>query len=236
MSDGHEQGVALVAAAMAMMLLLALGATLILVTSSETAIAGNYRTGGEVLYAADAVVQRVIAEIKGVADWNALLDGSSRSSFVDGAPSGTRRLSDGSTIDLAHVVNLANCAKRTTCSDAETAATTQARPWGANNPRWQLYAYGRLDDLAAGEPLASPYYVVAMVADDGSENDGEPRRDGVPFGALPNPGKDVMLVRGEALGPRGAQRAVEVVLSRYRKDELDLLSPPGIRVHVWRKF
>ncbi len=228
-----ERGVALVAASMAMMLLLALGASLIIVTSSETAIAGNYRIGGEALYAADAVVQRAIAEIRTVADWNTLLDGSQSSSFADGAASGTRRLADGSTIDLGEIVNRANCGRAAACSSADMVATTQARPWGPNNPRWRPYAYGMLDAVS-GDPQGSPYYVMALVADDGAENDGDPQRDGVTTGGLPNMGKDVILVRGQAFGPRGAHHALEAVVSRYRKDELDPSLPFRLRVNVWR--
>ena len=50
----REDGVALIVALMATMLMTALGVALILTTSSETMITANYRNGQEALYAADA--------------------------------------------------------------------------------------------------------------------------------------------------------------------------------------
>src|SRR3954470_12224397 len=100
---------------MAMMLLLALGATLILVTSSETAISANFKTGGEALYAASAVVERTIAELRDAGDWSLVLNGTIGGAFTDGPPNGVRRLSDGSTVDLAATLNLSSCGRRTAC-------------------------------------------------------------------------------------------------------------------------
>jgi Tfp pilus assembly protein PilX len=51
---GNEDGTALIIALMSMMLLTALAATVIMVTNTETKIAGNYRNSQEALYAADA--------------------------------------------------------------------------------------------------------------------------------------------------------------------------------------
>jgi Tfp pilus assembly protein PilX len=103
----REDGIALIVAMMAMLLMTALGVALVLTTSSETMIASNFRNSHEALYAADAVVERAMDDILTVADWNKLLDGSTQSAFVDGAPGGTRNLPDGSTIDLAQALNLA---------------------------------------------------------------------------------------------------------------------------------
>ena len=50
----REDGMAVIVALMAMMLMTALGLSLVLTTSSETMISGNFRAGGEALYAADA--------------------------------------------------------------------------------------------------------------------------------------------------------------------------------------
>jgi hypothetical protein len=216
------------AALMAMLLLATLGAALVLTTSSETIIAGNFRTGGEGLYAADAALERIVDDLLPVTDWNSLLSGTSRSAFVDGAPDGPRTLSDGSTIDLTEALNLANCRKTTACSAADMDLVTDERPWGSNNPRWQLYGYGRLNDLMPGAPASSPFYVVVMVGDDPSELDRDPVRDGVtPCGnAGPikgpgdppawscNPGSGVIAVRAESFGPRGAHKVIEMTVAR----------------------
>src|SRR3990172_4205172 len=208
---GRENGVALIIVLMAIVLLTALGVTLTLATSLETTIAGNFRENQEAFYAADAIVERAVDEIATTGDWNALLDGSVRSSFIDGPPSGVRTLSDGSIVDLALVANMANCRKTTICSANEMDLITAERPWAANNPRWQLYAYGNLRDLLPSGVIDSSYYVVAMVADDASENDNDPLRDSADPG---NPGAGVLVLRVDAFGPRGARKTGEATVAR----------------------
>src|SRR5213080_5008630 len=137
----REDGIALIVALMAMMLMTALGAALILTTTGETMIAANFRNGQEALYAADAALERAMDDILTVPDWNNLLNGSTQSAFIDGSPSGTRTLPDGTQIDLSQLLNLANCGKVTSCSPSDlTTNLTGSRPWGANNPVWNLYA------------------------------------------------------------------------------------------------
>ena len=79
-----ERGVALVIAMMTMTLMLSLGSALILLSSSEVAIAANFRASHEALYAADAVVERTIADLKAAPDWTAVLNGTAQATFVDG--------------------------------------------------------------------------------------------------------------------------------------------------------
>jgi len=181
MTIRSEKGIAMVIAMMAMLLMSALGVALILTTTSETNIAGNFRNSQEALYAADAAVERAMEDILTVPDWNKLLDGSTQSAFVDGAPSGQRNLRDGSTIDLTQAINMANCQKVSDCSVADMNTSTSERPWATNNPRWKLYAYSNLRDmLPASDSINSDFYVTVMVADDPSESDGDPTKDGAP--------------------------------------------------------
>ena len=214
----RENGVAMVVAMMALLLMTALGAALILTTSSESMISSNYRSSVEGLYAADAIVERAMDDLLTVGNWNMLLNGSVRSAFVDGAAAGPRTMSDGSTIDLTEVVNFANCGKRSACKASDlTGNATGDRPWAANNPVWQLYAYGLLADMSP-KTIDSPFYVILMVADDPSENDGLPLQDGL---VDENPGAGVLALRAEAFGPRGAHKAIEVTVSRTDTMELE---------------
>ena len=139
-----------------------------------------------------------------------MLGGVVLSPFVDGAPGGTRRLDDGSTLDLGQVVNLANCQKATICSDVDMNAITEDRPWGANNPRWRIFACGRLRDMLPGGAIDSRFYVIAMIGDDPAEDDNDPMRDGAP----PNPGAGIFAIRAEAFGPIGAHHIVELTVVR----------------------
>ena len=235
---GSERGVALVIALMSMTLMLSLGGALILLSSSETAIAANFRAAHEATYAADAVMERTIADLGRVPDWTTVLDGSAQSFFIDGASQGVRTLVDGSTIDLAEITNLANCQKSTACSAADLAAITTERPWGANNPRWTPYAYGALSDMLGIQSIHSGFYVVSFVGDDPSENDGDPTLDGFSVGGSANPGRGLVVVRAEAFGPRNAHRVLQATVAQV---ELPPTAPgepisTELRVLSWRQL
>lgn len=222
MDPRREDGIALLFAIMAMLLMMALGVALVLTTSTETIIAANFRNSAEGLYAADAALERAIDDLLTVSDWNPLLGGLVRSSFVDGAPGGSRTLVDHALLDLVQTTSFANCQKTTPCSTAAMAAVTPERPWGANNPRWQLYAYGPLGGITPAGTVSSSYYVIVMVGDDPSENDDNPLRDGVDES---NPGTGVLAVRAEAFGPRGAHKVIESTVAR---------TDTGVRMRSWR--
>jgi hypothetical protein len=207
-----ENGIAMLVAMMALLLMSALGVAVILTSSSETIIAAHFRNSLEARYAADAMIERALDDVAGVADWNTLIGGLTQSALIDGAPTGLRTLGDGSTIDLAQVVNLANCQKTTACSVADMNAIAADRPWGANNPQWKPYAYGPLRDmLPASSTLDSPYYVLLLIGDDPSETDNDPTTDDV---GVTNPGWDVIAMRSEAFGPHGAHKVIEVTAGR----------------------
>lgn len=237
MDRRNERGIALIVALMAMMLMAALGAALVMTTMSETAISGNYSRANEGLYAADAAMERALDDLLTVPDWNKLLNGTTQSAFVDGPPSGARTLPDGSTIDIGQALNMANCGKVTACSPADLTAYTPTRPWGANNPVWQAYAYGPLNTIIPTGTVNSQFYVMVMVADDPSETDNNPQLDGVvactggedwsgysagvPASAPCNPGTGVMSLRAEAFGPRGAHKIIEMTVSRTDTTNLE---------------
>ena len=216
----REDGVAMVVAVMAVLLLTALGTALILSSSAETMIAASFRHGIEARYAAAAMLERGMDDLTAVEDWSLVTGGLLRSPWVDGAPTGVRRLSDGSTIDLTQVVNVANCQKSTACSPAELAATTEDRPWGANNPQWRLYAYGPVRDMLGPGTVDSPYYVVLLAGN--------------------GPAASLLAVRAEAFGPRGAHAVVEATAggagaSSGEWDYNGHSGDDGVRVFSWRE-
>lgn len=225
-----EDGIALIVALMAMMLLMALGLTLVMTTMTETKISANYSQGTEALYAADAAVERVMDDILTVPDWNEILKGNIRSPFIDGSPSGVKTLPDGSTLDLTKATNMLDCGKANGCSDADLNTFTDDRPWGLNNPRWQLYAYGPVTDMLPTDTINSKDYVIVWIADDPSETDNDPTMDGQPGvncdasndpGCSTNPGLGVLAMHAEAYGPGGAKRVIEVTLARTDTTEIE---------------
>jgi hypothetical protein len=217
-----ERGAALVLAIMTLLLMTALGTALVVTTISETMIAANFGAATAAFYAADAAIERAFGDLRAAPDWNLALGGASQSAFADGPPNGLRTLADGTVLDLTKIVNVANCNREDACNESEMDAVSADRPWGANNPRWRLYAYGRLSEMVPVVSIASPFYVLAMVADDPSENDGDPGVDGDGEG---NPGAGVILLRAEAFGPRGAHRVVEATIARQ----------PAVRLLSWRE-
>jgi hypothetical protein len=254
-----ERGVALVIALLAVVVMVAIGSALMLTAATELRITRNFRNSTEGLYAADALLERVVDDLRGVADWNQLLAGNARSTFVDGDPNGTRVLADGKSIDLGRIRNDLNCRNVSGCSDAAEDAITAERPWGANNPRWQPFAWGYLNALLPGVATDSSFYVVAFVADDPSDCDDDPLVDGgaavsCPAAAKENPGKGVLSVRAEAFGPFGAHRAIELTVAHAQNgtDNAELMpidaaaenydnkmgpnpGQAGVRILSWRE-
>jgi hypothetical protein len=206
-----------------------LALALVLMSALETRAAFNFRAASETLFAADAGIERALLDLTGAADWSAVLDGSVGSTFDDG-PGVVRTLTDGRTLNLLEIVNLTTCGHAAACSPAEMDAITLIRPWGPNNPRWRLYLHGTVASLAPGVISRSACYLVVLVADDPSENDNDPLRDGVP-GA--NPGTGVLLVRAEAFGPTGAHKVIEATVVRTSGAG----GPPGsVRLLAWREI
>ena len=237
---GGERGIALVVALLSMLLLTALGMSLMLTTTTETMITGNYRDGVEAMYAADAGIERTMQDVLTVPDWNAMLaspDGISAgvtSSFY--ASSNLQpTLADGRVLDLVKATNAANCPQisppsSTPCSLSQMTLSTQERPWGTNNPRWRVYAHGPVSEFVPTDTVNSDFYLVVWVADDPSESDCNPLRDGDPpqdcnsdgtVDAPKNSGAGVIQLRAEAFGPGGAHRTIETTLARTDNTEIE---------------
>jgi hypothetical protein len=195
----NQQGTALIIALMAMMLLTALGATVVMVTRTETAIANNYRNSQEALYAADAAIDRVVQDLLMVPRWNDMLAGTTTSSFMDGSASSSKTLPGGGTLTL-------------TSATAELQSVTDtANAWGANNPQWKLFAWGPLSEVASNITIDSPMYVAVWVADDPAETDNDPLSDS----------NGVLTLHAEAIGPAGTRKTIEVTVARTSGTEIE---------------
>ncbi len=204
----HEGGSALVVVLLGMTLLLALTAAAVLLASSDVLAASRQRDARIALAAAEAAIERAASDLVDAPDWNLVLSGAITSSRVDGPASTSRVPLGGRTLTPDQVANLATCGTAGACSAAACASVTAERPWGPNNPRWRPYAYGPVDSATAGQAAT---YVVVLVGDDPSENDGDPGRDGVASG---NPGAGIILLRAEAFGPSDTRRVVEAAVAR----------------------
>ena len=192
-----DRGSAVIVALIATVLLSALGLGLIMMTTTEGAIASNYRAGNQTLYAADAAIERVMSDILLTPSWNDILSGQVKSGFLDDTLT--------PTLPSAQQVSL------TALTADIQAASDATAPWGSNNPQWRLFAYGRLSDMAAFNMLNSAEYVVVWVSDDPSEIDGNPSADS----------NGVITVLAQALGPQGTYRTVEVTVAKTDTTEVE---------------
>jgi hypothetical protein len=185
-----ERGSALLLVLIAAALLSALGAGLVMMGSTEATIAANYRTTAETRYAVEAAAERAIEDLVKIAPWSGALSGAIPSTFVDGTT--TPVLASNQRIDLAAVT--ADVQRQ---SDA-------GGSWGANSPRWRLFAYGPLSSVTGSGGVQSSAYLATWIADDPAETDGDPVVDGN--------GRITLLAK--AFGLFGSVRSVAVTLSR----------------------
>lgn len=207
----RDDGSALVVALMSLLLLTALGLALAMTAATETYISSHFRDGQQALGVADAVLERSMQDLLTIPDWNKVLSGETTSSFVDGPSTGTRTTPYGGTVNLDEIANLASCGVASGCSASQIATNAPDRTWGANNPRWRVFAHGPASDLVSGGDIDMPYYIVVLVGDDPSETDGNPLIDGT---AATNPGKGILSLRIEAFGPGGTHRVLETTVAR----------------------
>ncbi len=214
--SGSDRGVALILVLLARMAISAVATSLAVLVSTESRVAANYRDGIETLYGAEAALHRVVPDLAAEVDLDGVLSGAVVSSWIDGPP-GRRRLPDGTFADLHTLTAIVNCGQ-SVCSDADLDERREERPWGPNNPRWQLYAYGQL-------PGDSHVYAVVWIADDPSETDDAPLVDG---DGDENPGRGRLSITAHGFGPTGTRRIIEATAVKSGQS-LEILSWREIR-------
>jgi hypothetical protein len=204
------RGIALVIVLLALAVCSALGLGLVLTTTSERLAGANYAESVHTANAAEAGLQLAAHELDLIGDWNAVLAGVTASRFIEGIP----------PVDLPALTDGLTCGRASGCTDARRRASTEERPWGANNPVWRVFLRAPLSRFLTLPWTSADTYIVAWVGDDARETDDDPSRDGG-VGA----GGNVVRVRAEAFGRTGARHAIEADVIRQ---------PTGIRVQSWR--
>jgi hypothetical protein len=226
-----EQGIALILVMLVTTFLSALGLGLMLAIFMDRLATGNLAGSVALLYAADAGVELAAREVALIPNLDLVLTGTQRSTFVDGAPGGTRQLEGGGVLDLTATTNTLNCGKTTTCTTAQMNANSKERPWGANNPRWQLFAYGPMSRFTQIARPA-PCYLAVWIGDDVNEQDGNPLLDAAAGSA---PGHGIVRVHAETFGIAGSRRVIEAELARVCPADQAPACLPGIRVQSWQE-
>jgi len=225
-SPASSRGIALITVLLVASLVFVVGVGLSLVLTIGHLVARNHRDAA-ILQAAGHAGIELAARSLADTDWQDVLQGTVVAEGADGAPAGVRMV--GATpIDLAEETHRLNCGRTTSCSPAERAAVTLDRPFGPNNPFWQLYLFGPLSSFAAFRFPASTYLLV-WVADDGRETDGRPDLDGGD-----DAGRHVLRARAVAVGRDGARSSVDAELVRVCLEGRPTCEP-GIRVQSQRE-
>ena len=206
-----ERGAALLLVIMLVLVLAAIGAAVSVASRTETLIAANFRQERELLYGAEGAVAHAVHDAAIHPDWSLLVSGSVVSSFTDGAAIGARRLPGGDLVTLC-------CGPPSLTSDVQDRALG-GRSWGADTPVWQLFAWGRAADWLPAGRIDSALYVVVWLADDQDDGDGNPAVDT----------NGVVLLHGQALGPRGGRQVIDAVIGRGAS-----ASSP-VRIISWRE-
>ena len=182
----------------------ALAAVLVLLSAGESVMAARDRASRQARAAADAVLERAVAELRLRGDWNPVLAGLDVSALRDlrGRPVGQ----DGRPLDLGA---LTVAVQRR--SDLQALA-------GPDRPAWRLFAYGPMTSAAPAEAPDVGLYVVAWVADDEGDGDGNPGFDA----------NGIVQVWAEAHGPGSTRRGVRAAIARLAP------APDPLRLVWWR--
>ncbi len=205
----NERGIAVVIALLTMVLLGALAAALVTLTTTETLVSASFRRSLEVAHGAEAALERGLHDLSAMSDWSPALaapPANVTSSFDDGET--TPRGPDGRMLDLTRLT-----ADRQRASDARGGPAI----FGANNPEWRLFAHAPLRALLAEPGPDLPLYLAVWIADDESDGDGNP--------ALDTNGQ--ILLWSVAFGTGGTRGAVEARIERAVGG--------GFRLLAWRQ-
>jgi hypothetical protein len=192
----NDHGAALILAIALLLLLTAIAGAVAVASRTEVLIVGNVRQGREMLYAADGAAALVVRDLGLVADWNTVLTGATASSLTDGAAIGARTLPGGDTVVL--------CCGPASLTDEVQRRAHGGRTWGPDTPVWQIFAWGPVAGWLPAGRIDSPLYLVAWIADDPDDGDGNPYVDANGF----------LELHVHALGPRGGRRVVEAIVER----------------------
>jgi hypothetical protein len=172
---------------------IALGASVVI--RVEISVADRFRQSAEALYAADAGLAGVLAELRTLPGWTPVLDGSRRSGLSQGIFSGSKAVPGGGVVLI--------CCGPQSAAD-RLASDTRLSPLPARRSvQWRPFLWTTLDALAPSEP-PSRFFIVVWVADDEADGDGDGSTDE----------NGIVIVRSEALEPNGLRRIVEAYVAR----------------------
>ena len=187
---------AVLSALFATALLMGLGVSIVLLGTTEAALAAHDRAVRALREASLAAAHLAIADLRARPDWSAVL---APGPFSPLSAAAGRAVDDGTGLTRAAPWGGAVLDLQMMTEDVAVAANL-----GAGDPQlWRLFEYGRFQDLVPG-PGAPPWYLAAWVADDPADGDGDPLTDR----------NGILAVLAVAYGPAGAKVATAVSVRR----------------------
>ena len=184
------------------------------VVGVETTVASRYKDGIEALCIADGGLSVVLAELRGLPDWSAVLGGALVSSASQGTFASSAAVAGG-TVFLC-------CGARSVFERLAHESAASAVP-ARRTLAWHPYLWSSWNALV-GQPGMGPFFLIALLQDD--EEDGD-RDDATDLNG-------VVVVRSEAIRPDGLRRSVEALVAREPGDPAHGI-PASVRVLRWRE-
>ena len=202
-----EAGVALLQVLILLMMVTAMAAGAATMARVEVLVASFHQNEREAASAAQAMLAAAVKDLDDTPDWNAILAGTRRASFADGPDTSPRPIPGGGTVVVC-------CAAR----------SLTARLQSDTGLSWQPFGWQSLRALV-NVPDAPPYYLVAWVADDAGDSDGNASADT----------NDRLLVHVESAAPGGRRREIDVLVERAAVEVTSGIRPRGLRILSWRE-
>ena len=200
-----ERGVALLNVLLLMTLVSAVSAGAALLARNEALVANFHRREQDAAYAAQAALAIALQDLDREPDWGAVLAGLRQASFTDGSVTAAHHFPGGSTLMVC-------------CAPASMTGRARAE---SGHP-WQPFGWQSLQALV-GVSTAPPHYVVAWVADDPGDPDGDPAADA----------NGRLLLRTESAAALGMRKALEVLVERGPFDDAAGAYPSGLKILSW---
>ena len=202
-----ERGVAVVIALLMALLIGAIAAALVVLTTTETLISASFRQSDEAAYGAEAALERGLHDL---ADDAGLVAGP-------GGAAGQRHLELRRwRIDAARHPTAARSTSRGSrpIASARAMRATAQPSSGPTVPSGACSRTPPCERCSTGPGLDLPLYLVVWVADDESDGDGNPEIDS----------NGRILVYAVAFGAGGARHSVEARVGRAEAGRLRLLA------------
>jgi hypothetical protein len=207
LSNDAQHGIALLHVVLLLAMVTAAAGGAATLARIEVLVSQFQRGERDAAYAAQAMIAATLDELDRLPSWEMVPSGGTHAAFADGPSTAARQIPGGGTVVVC-------CA----------AGSMTARARAASGVAWEPYAWQSLGALL-NAPDVPRQYVVAWVADDPDDSDG-------------NAGADSnrrLAVRAEAISPFGVRRSFELLVERAPVDPMTGTRVRGIRILTWHE-